>query len=63
MQPKVTDRVFAVCVAGANIKTREVNIKKRFALLYHLSFIVYHLAKLRFALINPIPKSEDAERG
>ena len=50
MEPKVTDRVDAVSEAGASEMMREVKIKKRFALLYHLSFLLYHLAKLCFAL-------------
>ena len=28
MEPKVTDRAFAVCVAGANIKAKEVKMGK-----------------------------------
>ena len=35
----------AVSEAGASEMMREVNIRKRFALLYHLSFLIYPLAK------------------
>ena len=44
-EPKVTDRVDSVSKAGASEMMREVNIRKRFALLYHLSFLIYPLAK------------------
>ena len=49
-EPKATDRVDAVSKAGASEMMREVNIRKRFALLYHFSFLIYPLAKLCFAL-------------
>ena len=37
IEPAVTDRVDAVSEAGASEMMREVNIRKRFALLYHFS--------------------------
>jgi len=44
--------------AGASEMMREVNIRKRFALLYHLSFIIYLLAKFTSRLRRLLLKSE-----
>ena len=65
MEPKVTDRVDAVSKAGASKQTREVNNERledlksalRFFIIYHLSFFIYHLAKLRARPTTSSPAS------